>query len=277
MRCNETLIACSLVSPLNGDPSIMPLKCNGCRDGADFELPFSMAFQPIVDIRSGDVFAHEALVRGPNGEGAGSVLAQVSDTNRYAFDQQCRVRAIQLASELYDRGTDVRLSINFMPNAVYEPRACIRLTLATAMKTGFPVDRIIFEFTEDERLDATHVLNILRTYRDMGFQTAIDDFGAGHSGLGLLTHFQPDIVKLDMDLIRAIDTDRVRRTIVKHTLAMLDDLAITPICEGVETVDELAALQDLGVVLVQGYVLAKPSFEKLTVPVVAEALHTRAA
>jgi EAL domain-containing protein (putative c-di-GMP-specific phosphodiesterase class I) len=242
---------------------LMPKQCNGCRDGAAFEVPFSMAFQPIIDIKTGEVFAHEALVRGPNGEGAGSVLGQVQEANRYAFDQQCRVKAIELASKLYDPKSDVKLSINFMPNAVYEPRACIRLTLATAMSTGFPLDRIIFEFTENEQLDTKHVLNILRTYRDMGFKTAIDDFGAGHSGLGLLTHFQPDIVKIDMDMIREIDTDPVRRTIVKHTLNMLQDLAITPLCEGVETVGELAALSDLGVSLIQGYVLAKPSFEAL--------------
>ncbi len=245
----------------------MPTQCNGCRDGAAFDVPFSMAFQPIVDISTGKVFAHEALVRGPNGEGAGTVLGQVKADNRYAFDQQCRVKAIELASSLYDPADDVKLSINFMPNAVYEPRACIRLTLATAMKTGFPLDRIIFEFTENEVLDTKHVLHILRTYRDMGFKTAIDDFGAGHSGLGLLTHFQPDIVKLDMDMIRGIDTDPVRRTIVKHTLNMLQDLAIVPLCEGVETLDELAALKDLGVSLIQGYLLAKPSFETLAIPV----------
>jgi len=244
----------------------MPTHCDGCRDGAAFEVPFSMAFQPIVNIRTGAVFAHEALVRGPNGEGAGSVLSQIKDSNRYAFDQQCRVKAIELASGLYDPADDVKLSINFMPNAVYEPRACIRLTLATAMKTGFPLDRIIFEFTENEQLDTKHVLHILRTYRDMGFKTAIDDFGAGHSGLGLLTHFQPDIVKLDMDLIRGIDVDPVRRKIVKHTLDMLEDLAIVPLCEGVETADELATLKDMGVSLIQGYVLAKASFEALTVP-----------
>lgn len=225
-----------------------------------------MAFQPIVDIKTGAVFAHEALVRGPNGEGAGSVLGQVKDDNRYAFDQQCRVKAIELASRLYEPTEDVKLSINFMPNAVYEPRACIRLTLATAMKTGFPLDRIIFEFTENEQLDTDHVLHILRTYRDMGFKTAIDDFGAGHSGLGLLSRFQPDIVKIDMDLIRGIDTDPVKRTIVRHTLNMLEDLAITPLCEGVETLGELHALADLGVSLIQGYVLAKPGFESLVVP-----------
>ena len=255
----------------------MPTQCSGCHDGAAFDVPFSMAFQPIVDITTGKVFAHEALVRGPNGEGAGSVLGQVRTDNRYAFDQQCRVKAIELASSLYSPADDVKLSINFMPNAVYEPRACIRLTLATAMKTGFPLDRIIFEFTENEVLDTKHVLHILRTYRDMGFKTAIDDFGAGHSGLGLLTHFQPDIVKLDMDIIRGIDVDPVRRTIVKHTLNMLEDLAIVPLCEGVETVDELAVLKDLGVHLIQGYVLAKPSFEALPIPTAPAALFPKVA
>lgn len=255
----------------------MSTQCNGCRDGAAFDVPFSMAFQPIVDIRTGAIFAHEALVRGPNGEAAGSVLGMVKDDNRYAFDQQCRVKAIELASKLYNPADKVKLSINFMPNAVYEPRACIRLTLATAMRSGFPLDGIIFEFTENEALDAKHVLNILRTYRDMGFKTAIDDFGAGHSGLGLLAHFQPDIVKLDMDLIRGIDTDPVRRTIVKHALNMLEEMAIVPLCEGVETADELSALLDMGVSLVQGYVIARPSFEALSTPAELSTLLSKAA
>ena len=140
------------------------------------------------------------------------------------------------------------------------------MLLQTAMKTGFPLNQIIFEFTENEKLDTKHILDILRTYRDMGFKTAIDDFGAGHSGLGLLTHFQPDIVKLDMDIIRGIDTDVARRTIVKHTLNMLFELDITPLCEGVETYGELSVLKDLGVSLIQGYLLAKPSFEALAIP-----------
>ena len=255
----------------------MPNQCNGCRDGQAFELPFSMAFQPIVDVNSGTIFAHEALVRGLAGEGAGSILNQVKDDNRYAFDQQCRVKAIELASKLYDPNDKVKLSINFMPNAVYEPRACIRLTLATAMKTGFPVDRIIFEFTESEQLDTKHVLNILRTYRDMGFKTAIDDFGAGYAGLALLAHFQPDIVKLDMEMVRGIDIDPVKRTIVKHTLGMLEELSIVPLCEGVETVEELKVLRDLGVSLIQGYVFAKPRFEGLAVPTKTQDLLARAA
>jgi EAL domain-containing protein (putative c-di-GMP-specific phosphodiesterase class I) len=222
-----------------------------------------MAFQPIVDVRTETVFAYEALVRGQDGKGAGEVLAQVSTDNRYAFDQLCRKTAIDLASRLDLASDGAALSINFLPNAVYEPRACIRVTLDAAMRTGFPLDRIIFEFTEEETIDTNHILNILRTYRAMGFKTAIDDFGAGYAGLGLLSKFQPDIVKLDMALIRGIDTDRVKRTIVGNTLNMLRDLDIEPVCEGIETVDEHDALRDLGVSLMQGYLLAKPAVEAL--------------
>lgn len=241
----------------------MATACEGCRDGRGFHTPFSMAFQPIVDIDAGAIFAHEALVRGVGGEGAYSVLSQVADGNRYAFDQECRVKAIEMATALNLPQDGARLSINFMPNAVYEPRACIRLTLATAMRTGFPLDRIIFEFTEDEKLDTNHLLNILRTYRAMGFKTAIDDFGAGYAGLGLLSKFQPDIVKLDMELVRGVDRDQVKRRIVKSMLDLMSDLGIQTICEGVETQDELRALEDLGVTLIQGYVLARPAFESL--------------
>lgn len=237
--------------------------CTGCQGGAKFELPFSMAFQPIIDISNRTIFAHEALVRGISEEGAQSILSQVAEHNRYAFDQQCRVKAIELATDLNLPADGARLSINFMPNAVYEPRACIRLTLETAMRTGFPLQNIIFEFTEEERVDTEHLLNILRSYRAMGFLTAIDDFGAGYAGLGLLSKFQPDIVKLDMELIRDIDRDRTKQLIVKSMLDLLSSMGIQTICEGVETGEELRTLEDLGARLIQGYVLAPPMFEKL--------------
>lgn len=242
----------------------MNASCAGCRDGKAFQNPFSMAFQPIVDVERRQVFAHEALVRGPAGEGAGSVLSAVDEGNRYAFDQQCRVKAIELASRLDLTASDARLSINFMPNAVYEPRACIRATLAACKTFDLPAERIIFEFTEGEALDVAHLENILKTYREIGFMTAIDDFGAGHSGLNLLAKMQPDIVKIDMDLIRGIDTDRAKRVILNHLVAMLNELSVTVVCEGIETEEELRAIRDTGVTLIQGYRLARPSFERLT-------------
>lgn len=241
----------------------MTNRCQDCRDGAAFDGRITMAFQPIVDVSSGAVFAYEALVRGVNGEGAEDVLARVSPDNQYAFDQLCRTRAIELAADLRLAETGALLSINFLPNAVYEPRACIRQTLTTAMRTKFPIRNILFEFTEAERLESDHAAHIVRTYRSMGFRTAIDDFGAGYSGLGLLSKFQTDFVKIDMDLVRHIDRTPAKQAIVKNTLAMLRDLGVTAICEGVETDAEVATLAAYGVDLMQGFYFAKPAREAL--------------
>lgn len=169
-----------------------------------------MAFQPILSFQNKDVFAYEALVRGTDGSGAAAVSEEVTTDNVYLFDQVCRSTAIGLAARLGVAQTGALLSINFLPNAVYDPRACIRVTLDAAERTGFPVDRIMFEFTETEKVDPKHLLNILSHYRKLGFLTAIDDFGAGFAGIGLLADFVPDVVKLDMHLIRNCDTDAPR-------------------------------------------------------------------
>jgi EAL domain-containing protein (putative c-di-GMP-specific phosphodiesterase class I) len=239
-------------------------RCAGCRDGAALDFDFSMAFQPIVDMETGAPFAFEALVRGPNGEGAADVLGRVTEENRYAFDQKCRVKAIETAVRAGILDTPARLSINFLPGAVYSPKACIQLTLKTAAANDFPVERLIFEFTENEQMaDPDHVANIVRTYREMGFGTALDDFGAGHAGLNLLARFQPDILKLDMELIRGLDASLPRRVIVGGVAKMCRELGLTLIAEGVETEEELAALRTIGVRYIQGYLLARPAFEAL--------------
>jgi len=241
--------------------------CTGCQsDQEDFGLV--MAFQPIVDIMTGLPFAFEALVRGPNGESAGAVLADVTDERRYAFDQQCRVAAIEQAVAAGILQTDAKLSINFLPNAVYSPVACIQLTLKTAKATQMPTGRLIFEFTENERIaDTAHLQNIVETYKKMGFATAVDDFGAGHAGLGLLAKFQPDIIKLDMELIRGIDASLPRRLIVDGVIRMARALDIGVIAEGIETAGELDALRALGVRYMQGYLLARPMVRALPVAV----------
>lgn len=238
--------------------------CAGCRDGAALDFDFSMAFQPILDLETGEPFAYEALVRGTSGEGAAEVLARVTPENRYAFDQRCRVKAIEKAVAAGLLDTPARLSINFLPNAVYSPKACIQLTLRTAAATGCPTDRLIFEFTEQEEMgDPGHVAGIVRTYREMGFGTALDDFGAGHAGLGLLARFQPDIIKLDMELVRGIEASLPRRAIVEAVARMARQLGILLVAEGIETELELDSLRALGIRYVQGYLIGRPAFEAL--------------
>ncbi len=241
--------------------------CEGCRSGDGFSIPLRMAFQPIVDVSRRAVFAYEALVRGQAGEGAAAVMAEVTPENRYAFDQKCRVAAITKAAELGLADQGAFVSINFLPNAVYEPDVCIKLTLATARKVGFPTRQIIFEFTEDEQIDSAHLGGIITTYKRLGFKTAIDDFGAGYSGLNLLAKFQPDIVKLDMGLIRNVDTDRIRRALVAGVVRICRDIGVEVLAEGIETLGEHLALTDMGIDLQQGYLFARPALEQLATPV----------
>ena len=242
-------------------PDFRKLGCGECVRGADLHFEFSMAFQPIINTATGKTFAHEALVRGPNGASAGSVFESVNPSNQYRFDQCCRVKAIELAARL---GIEEYLSINFMPNAVYKPELCIRTTLAAAQKWDFPTDRIIFEITESEKIShPDHLKNIINHYQAIGFKTAIDDFGSGFAGLNLLADFHTDIVKLDMALVRDIDTSSSRQAIIRGIMGVAEEMSMQVIAEGVETISEWKCLEDLGVEYFQGFLFAKPAFESL--------------
>jgi EAL domain-containing protein (putative c-di-GMP-specific phosphodiesterase class I) len=220
-----------------------------------------MAFQPIVSARTGKLFAAEALVRGKDGRGAAEVLGTVNQENRYAFDQLCRVTALEWGARI---GLDALLSINFLPEAVYNPEHCLRATLVAAERVGRRLDQIVFEVTEDERVrDTAHLLNILNAYRAKGLLTAIDDFGAGYAGLNLLADFQPDLVKLDMHLVRGLAGSAPRQSLVRHVTRMCEELGVQVIGEGVETADDAKALLDLGIELQQGFLFARPGFETL--------------
>lgn len=238
--------------------------CVHCRGGGTLELDLQMAFQPIVDADAHAVYAWEALVRGPGGEGAGELLRRVTPAQLYLFDQTCRVLAIDTAARL---GMRERLSINFLPNAMYEASSCIRLTLAAAGKVGMPVGQLVFELSESERIDnPDHVLSILREYRKQGFTTAIDDFGAGHAGLALLARFQPDVVKLDRALVAGIDSAPAQRTIVAAVLGMCRALGCAVVAEGVEDAGDYARLRALGVRLFQGHLFAPAATGALPEP-----------
>ena len=242
----------------------MDRKCTACKDGVEQPMPFSMAFQPIVDVETATVFAYEALVRGPNGESAYSVLSQVTEQNRYGFDQNCRVKAITLACKLGLPQTGSYLSINFMPGAVYSPSACSQLTRKTAREMQIPLARLIFEITEGEEVnDPEHLHRIAEEYRKHGLQVALDDFGAGYSGMNLLASLATDVLKLDMALTRDLPQRPTAQRIVRSMAELCKDLNIRLIAEGIETKDEFDALRDCGIHLMQGYLLARPAFEAL--------------
>ncbi len=236
--------------------------CKLCRIGP--AVPFSMAFQPIVDVHSKRVLAYEALTRGPHGEPVSSVLAKTLHNNRYAFDQRCREKAIQISSRLGILATGADLSINFFPNAVYEPAQCLQRTFNAASAAGFPLKRLIFEITEVEKVhNQEHLRNIMLEYKKHGLRVAIDDFGAGHSGLSLLSVFQPDLIKIDRALIENLHERPTSRSIVRSIVQVCKELGITAIAEGIEQEQEMQVLCDMGISRMQGFFFARPAFEAL--------------
>ncbi|MEO6351940.1 MAG: EAL domain-containing protein [Oxalobacteraceae bacterium] len=249
------------IHPFQMDQAPIATGCGKCKNDSELDFDFVFAYQPIVDLSARSIYAHEALVRGPNGESAYSILSQVTDGNRYQFDQACRVQAIRGAAAL---GMKELLSINFLPNAVYQPAACIRTTFEAARLYKFPIEQIIFEVTEGEQiLDRPHLVNIFREYQRFGFRTAIDDFGAGYAGLNLLSEYQPDIIKIDMELVRDIDASKPKQIIVKGIVSICAALNVRVLAEGIETEAERDFLREAGIDLMQGYLFCKPALQAI--------------
>ena len=220
-----------------------------------------MAFQAIIDAELHEVSAYEALVRGMLQEGAAHVLSHVNDQNLYAFDQACRVKAITLAAHL---GLERRLNINFLPNAVYDPRACIRATLNAAASAGFDLGKITFEIVESERIaDTAHLQAIIKEYRRNGFLIALDDFGTGYADLLRLLELKPDVIKIDRALVQNCSGDEQRLAVLARLIDLSAELGAKVVVEGVETMAEYLALRSVGARFMQGYLFSRPLFEKL--------------
>lgn len=224
---------------------------------------FSMAFQPIVDVLTSKVFAYESLVRSQTGESAGSVLSKVPLKNFHLFDMACRSKGMELALQLGVTDTDASIAVNVNPVAAVEANSHLSLTCTEAVDIGFPLNRLILEFVEDAQLyDPNAMRQLMSEYQELGVRVAIDDFGAGYSGLSLLTSLHPDIVKLDMGMVRRIASDRATRVVLKAMASACFELGVQVVAEGVETPATMNALVDIGVVLQQGYLFARPEFER---------------
>jgi EAL domain-containing protein (putative c-di-GMP-specific phosphodiesterase class I) len=238
-----------------------PLTCKQCIDTEPLGFDFSFAFQPIIRSSTREVVSYEALARGTSGEPFSEVWRNVTEHNLYRFDQACRVKCIKLATELK---LARKLNINFTPNAVYKPELCIRTTLEAAREFGFPIENINFEVTEGEQVtDRAHLVSIISTYKNLGFGTMIDDFGAGYAGLNLLAEFQPDCIKLDRDLVSGINSNKPRQAITQGIIVTCHALGIEVLAEGVEQRDEYLWLKNQGIDLFQGYYFARPAFQEL--------------
>lgn len=222
---------------------------------------FTFAFQPIVDTRTQRVVSYEALVRGLDNESAGTLLASVPDADLHAFDVEARRRAIALAAELC---LTADLNLNLLPGSLLSEDPDLARTMDAARECGLPISRIVVEISEHELIhDPGRLRQQLAAFRASGGRVAIDDFGAGHSGLSLLADFAPDIVKLDAHLCRDLDLDPRRQAIVRAILRCCRELRCDVVAEGIERAGEFQWGLEEGVSLFQGYLFGRPAFERL--------------
>lgn len=214
-----------------------------------------LAFQPVVAVNDGRILGYEALLRSDHAELARpDVLLKVADDLARIWDVSRRVRAAA-ARQLAALPSTQILLVNVHARDLLDPDlfdADAPLSIAA--------ERVILEITERASFtDIPDLAERLVALRRLRFRLALDDLGAGYGSLSALALVRPELVKLDMSLIRGIDADPVRREVVRSIGAMCKHLGTTWLCEGVETEAELRTVIECGTDLVQGYLLGRPA------------------
>lgn len=218
-------------------------------------------FQPIISLSRREVHGYECLARGLAQDGSvippADLFQQAKDLGLlFNLDRVVRETALRTADNAAVPG---HLFVNFLPNAIYDPEFCLRTTMAVAESIGVPRERVVFEIVESESFDdVEHLKKILQYYQSKGVKTALDDVGSGYSSLNTLATLRPDIMKLDMHLIRGIDHDKLKQSIFQGLCRIAGENNIVLLAEGVETEAELAYLRETKVDLVQGYYFSRP-------------------
>ena len=225
-------------------------------------------FQPIYDLSNGQVFGFEALSRGPKDSDlfAPDVLfpfAQL-EGRLHELELLCRAKAISRFAEL---GLPGQLFLNVSASLLSSPNHQKGMTLAILEKLGLNQNDIVIELSEQHPYDHNGLSRkSVDHYREMGFRVAIDDLGAGYSGLRLWSELRPDIVKIDKHFIDGIDRDEIKREFVRSIVSISRRLRCVLIAEGIERQQELDQLIELGVQYGQGYFLAYPTSEPSSQP-----------
>lgn len=212
-----------------------------------------MVFQPIVDAATGELFAHEALVRCKLPQyPSPQILFQAAEK-----EGACGHLGRVIREQTFERCQDTTLFVNVHPEELSQ-----RWLVRPDDPLYFHEREIYLEITESAAF--THYDLCMSVLKDVCARArvhlVVDDYGAGHSNLARILDLNPAIVKLDGALTRGIDKDRRRQLMVRHMVALCIDLGAKVVAECVETADELKAVRDQGVHYAQGYVLAYPAF-----------------
>jgi EAL domain-containing protein (putative c-di-GMP-specific phosphodiesterase class I)/ActR/RegA family two-component response regulator len=212
----------------------------------------TMLYQPIVELASGRIAGVEALARFP-GEPKRPPNVWFNEAVDIGLGVELQVAAVRLALPALDvLPVDVFLSVNVDPTTAASPE------FADALRR-WPSDRIVIELTEHAPTgDYPTLRGALDTFRRSGTRIAVDDAGAGFASMRHILELAPDLIKLDVSIVRDIDTEASHRALASALVGFAREIDVGLVAEGVETAEEACALYSLGITLIQGYFAARP-------------------
>ena len=218
-------------------------------------------FQPIEDLQHGGRLGFEALSRGPEGTSQHDPIslfeAAAATDLVFELDRHCRRRALRTARKL---PPPYRLFANVVPASMYDPDFQGSSLIELLEGLGLAPDRIVLEVSEQYAIENyTLFAEAVQNFTQMGFSIAVDDVGAGYSGLEKIAHLNPRYLKFDMQLVRDIDKSHVKREMARALKTFADKMDSKTIAEGIEREEERKACIELGIDYAQGYLLGRPA------------------
>ncbi len=224
-------------------------------------------FQPVLSMDNGEITGYEGLIRGPSDSPLHSPLNLFRAANENGLAVEVEHLSRQVVLESFARlNLPGKLFLNVSPECLLLSNAKYGETLGYMHKLGLRPDRVIIELTENQRTyDYSLLREAARHYREMGFEIAIDDLGEGFSSLRLWSELRPEYVKIDMHFIQGIDQDPVKLQFVSSIQQIAEKSGTKVVAEGIETEAELRVIKDIGITCGQGYYIARPNGQPVTV------------
>jgi len=218
-------------------------------------------FQPIVNMQDQSIVGYEALTRGPKGTEFESpyMLFEIATESDLLFelDRLCRRKALINASKLE---APYKLFVNTLPMTIRDPEFQGQPMVDFLKGLNLAPSRIVLEITERLAIENYSLfLEAMNYFTDVGFAVAVDDMGAGYSGLEKIVHLKPNYLKFDLLMVRDIAPSFVKREMLKAILSLAEKVKANVIAEGVETQEELETLLELGITYGQGFLFARPA------------------
>jgi EAL domain-containing protein (putative c-di-GMP-specific phosphodiesterase class I) len=219
----------------------------------------AILYEPIVNLTTREILGHEALVRGPWKSELHSPhrLFQLAEETGLVFELDCLCRRTALrGAQGLEAGR--KLFLNCLPTAIHDPAFRGEVLRKTLQDLRLRPEDMVFEISERESIDNFSIFREARDhYKELGFQIALDDTGVGYGSLEAIMELSPDFIKVDLSLIRGIDTDPPRQELLRALHAVAGKVGGQIIAEGIETGEELATLQSLGIPYGQGYLFGR--------------------